>query len=131
MSANPTDLEGRLGAMERGFARLSADVENLASSVRTMADGLKGVGKPNYGALSVLIAFAVALASLGAMAVFGPIKAGEKRLDSLDSRLAALRHEHALRIESEITRNNRLEREMGAVLNTQELFRAGRLRLEP
>lgn len=99
------------------LTRIEAVVERLEIVVGKLADK---DGRPNWNMLGVFTTVTIAL--VGAL-LLGPIANNEKELDNLGAELHAS-------IQREIDRNNRLEREMGAVLKVDELFQLGKLKLD-
>lgn len=109
----PTGIDARL-------SKLETHVESLADTVDRLASVVERVGKPNYSALGVAVSVGVALCSLAALAVFGPIRANE-------SAIAEIKSELTHRIQREEDRNNRLEYKAGRTDMVDELFMAGKL----
>lgn len=112
-------IDGRLAKLESHVESLADTVDRLAGVVSGISDR---VGRPNYSALGVAVSVGVALCSLAAFAVFGPIKNNEKAIDRLEMMLTH-------RIQREEDRNNRLERELGEASAIDRLFIADKLKL--
>lgn len=102
------------------LTRLEAVVERLESVVERIAER---EGRPNWNMLGVLATVVIAVGAACAAVIFGPIQNNA-------TNIAEVKAELQLAIQREMERNNRLEREMGAVLKVDELFQLGRLRLE-
>lgn len=126
MSAAP-DIEERLVSTEKAVAALTSDMTNLVRMVQDLTSTVKGVGRPNYAMLGVTATCVIGIGSMAAAAIFGPIKAAEKRADSLDGRITALRNEHAAWLLREGDRNNRLEFMAGRTEMIHDLYLAGRI----
>lgn len=117
----PPDFDTRLARLETQVESVAASVGLLADQVRTIATS---AGRPNWGMLGVCASVLFSVGGACAFAVFGPISANFERIRETRAELSSW-------IVREQDRNNQLEREMGAAQMIDQLFMAGKLRLEP
>lgn len=102
-------------------------IENEEQRDERINDILARVGKPDWSMLGVVVLVGI---SMVGFFFFGPVGNLEKadtrqaeELASLDIRLTGW-------IRAEQERNNRIERELGGVTKVNELFQAGKLKLD-
>lgn len=136
---NPTNMsaDARLSKLEAMVGSIASSVREMGelhrSEVRAITTKLDAIGKPNYQGLGVLISAIVAIGSMGAFAVMGPITNNRTTIaankEELSGRLDRMYDQLQRSIEGEQVRNNRIEREIGALMETNSLFKAGLLQL--
>lgn len=131
------DSQDRLGRIEQAVAtqaeRMSAlaeHIDRLAKIVTGHQEQINRLGKPNWSALGVAMSAILAVVALAAAVVFGPIEALQEADRTSIRDRERMYDQLASLITTEQARNNLLEREMGGLLMANELFRAGRLKLE-
>lgn len=123
--------QDRLTRLEAVVETLASNVDRLVSSEGKRESRLNDIisrqGKPDWSMLGVLVVGGLALAGFF---FWGPIgnlekndEAMQKSVDRQSDRLQYL-------IEKEAARNNDLEFKMGGVMKINELFMAGKLKLD-
>lgn len=102
------------------LTRLETIIERLEGVVEKVAER---EGRPNWNMLGVLIPAMLVVVGGCFTVVYGPIANNASEIKRINEALTDS-------IQREIERNNRLEREMGAVQMINELFIANKLKLE-
>lgn len=120
MPERDPDHGEKLAKLEANIAALTANVEALSRDVGALT---KAMGRPNYSMLSVGLAGVGLIGAVAATALFGPISNNAERIQETRTDLTGW-------IRDEQRRNNELEREMGARNAIDQLFMAGKLKLD-